>query len=668
MKVSCDWLRQYCDTKLTGEEIAHMLPDLGLEVESVREAGGDAVLELEITANRPDLLSVIGVAREVAAATGCELGIPGPGLECAGGDIAPLTSVELAAPDLCIRYTARLVTGVKVGPSPAWLAERLESVGLRPVNNVVDITNFVLMECGQPLHAFDFDKLRGRRVVVRRAKPGEEITVIDGGVHKLTGEMLVIADAEVPAAVAGVMGGAATEISGSTTNVLLESAVFLPASVRRTSRALGLASDSSALFERGVDPRCVDWGAERAAAMMADLAGGKVAKGVIDVGQAPPKERVVTLRIKRTNMLLGVAIPAERQRHLLAGLGFEVVAERPGELDLAVPTFRQEVTREVDLIEEVARAHGYADIPQVTNMRVRAIPVQKVDSVSAEVRELCVGLGYIEARTPSFTATALAERCRHWSDRVNVIRNPVNREEPALRTSLVPALLRVKQTNLNKGTPRSPLFELSRIYGASSGTPAERTCLGLLDDRGFASLRGALDAVFDRLGVSHPVEYAEYEDRNFAPGRSAKLTLDGTLLGLAGEATRELAGLFDLKEAPAVAEVDFDRLVEAAAPARRYEPLPRFPAVRRDLCVVVDEAVKWAAIRGRAAEAAGELGESVTFLSEYRGDQIEPGRKALAFSVTCRAGDRTLTGEEADGVMAGVAETMRREFAAELRA
>ena len=668
MKVSCDWLRQYCDTKLTGEEIAHMLPGLGLEVESVREAGGDAVLELEITANRPDLLSMIGVAREIAATTGCELRIPGPDLECTGGDVAALTSVELAAPDLCIRYTARLISGVKVGPSPAWLAERLESIGLRPVNNIVDITNFVLMECGQPLHAFDFDKLRGRRIVVRRARPGEEITVIDGGGHKLTGEMLVIADAEVPTAVAGVMGGAATEIGNSTTTVLLESAFFLPANIRRTSRALGLSSDSSILFERGVDPKGVDWGAERAAAMIADLAGGEVAKGVIDVGQPAPKERVVTLRVERTDRLLGVKIPAERQRALLVGLGFEVVAERPGELDLAVPTFRQEVTREVDLIEEIARAHGYANIPQVTHMHVRAIPVQKVDSVSAHVRELCVGLGYIEARTSSFVATALAERFRHWSDRVNVIRNPVSREEPALRTSLVPALLRVKQTNLNKGTPRSPLFELSRIYGATGGTPAERTCLGLLDDRGFASLRGSLDAIFDRIDVSHLVEYVEYEDGNFAPGRSAKLTLEGTLLGLAGEVSRELAGLFDLKDVPAVAEVDFDRIVEAARLDRRYGPLPRFPAVRRDLCVVVEEGVQWAAIRDRAVAAAGELGESVIFLSEYRGDQISPGRKALAFSVTCRAGDRTLTGEEADNVMAGVAEIMKREFAAELRA
>ncbi len=668
MNVSCEWLREYCDFALSPEELAAALPELGLEVDSVESVGADTALELEITANRPDLLSMIGVAREIAALTGLPLRIPDVALECAGDDVAVLTSVELAAPDLCPRYTARLVTGITVGPSPAWLARRLEAVGLRPVNNIVDITNFVLMECGQPLHAFDFDRLRGGRIVVRRAKPGEPVTVIDGSVHKLTNEMLVIADAEAPTAVAGVMGGLETEISDATTNVLLESAAFLSTNIRRTSAALGLSSDSSYRFERSIDPRGVDWGSERAAALIAELAGGSVCRGMIDVGRGPEPERTISLRPARASAVLGVDIPAEQQAALLEPLGFEVVAETADALDVRVPSFRQEVRREIDVISEVARAHGYSNVPQETHMPVRAVPGQKIDVVSDRVRGLCVGLGYNEACTSSFIAAGVAERFQHWSPGVHLIRNPVSREEPALRTSLIPQLLAAKRTHLNKGVSGSALFEISRVYEVGSDGPSERTCLTLLDDDGFGSVRGALDEVLARLGLAGEVSYAEYADANLAAGQSARLTLGDRPFGFAGVITGDLAAVFDLRTTPAVAELDFDVLVELAEPVRRHQPLPRFPAVRRDLCVVVDEGVPWADVCARAGEAAGELAESVAFLSEYRGEQIERGKKALAFTVTYRAGDRTLTGEEADGAMAAVAGAMQAEFGATVRA
>ena len=668
MKVSHNWLREYCDMSVPPDELAHMLPELGLEVDSVEHVGGDAVFELEITANRPDLLSMLGVAREVAATTGTKLKAPETGLQCAGENVAGRTSVDLDAPDLCIRYTARLITGVTVGPSPAWLVERLESIGLRPVNNIVDITNFVLMECGQPLHAFDFDKLRGGKIVVRRAKPEEPITVIDGTVHKLTDEMLVIADAEIPTAVAGVMGGQDTEIGDATTNVLLESALFLPTNIRRTSKALGLASDSSYRFERKMDPCGVDWGSERAAALIAEIAGGSVCEGVIDVGQPPEPERVLTLRPGRVCHVLGVDIGADDLKTMLEPLGYGVVSKDADALEISVPTFRQEVTREIDVIGDAARAYGYGKIPQETHMHVRAVPEQKIDAVSAQTRTLCVSLGYNEVRTSSFVATDVAERFRHWSAEVNVIRNPVNRQEPALRTSLIPLLLVTKQIQLSKGTPESALFELSRVYGAASGRPEERTCLALLDDAGFASVRGTLDEVFASFGLADKVNYTGHGDANLAEGQSAKLMLGDRLLGVAGTATKQAAAAAGLKSTPAVAEVDFDLIVELAVLDRRYEPMPKFPAVKRDLCVVVDGVVAWADIQSTAEAAAGELAESITFLNEYRGKQIEAGKKALAFTVTYRAKDRTLTGEEADAAMASVAETMQARFQAELRA
>ena len=668
MNVSTDWLRDYCGVSLPPDELARMLPELGMEVDNIEQVGGDTVLELEITANRPDLLSMIGVAREVAAATGAALNTPEIALSCSGGSVADRTSVDLEAPDLCIRYTARLITGVRVAPSPAWLAARLESVGLRPVNNIVDITNFVLMECGQPLHAFDFDKLRGGRIVVRRATPGEPITVIDGTVHKLTDEMLVIADAEVPTAIAGVMGGLETEIADGTTAVLLESALFLPAGIRRTSKALGLSSDSSYRFERTMDPRGIDWGSERAAALIAEIAGGSVCEGVIDVGRPPEPERVVTLRPTRTCRVLGVDISADEQKALLEPLGYSVLSENADALEIAVPSFRQEAAREADVIGDIARAYGYGKIPQETGMRVRAVPVQKVDVASARTRELCVSLGYGEARTSSFVATDVAARFRHWSQEVNVIRNPVSREEPALRTSLIPLLLATKRIQLSKGTAASALFELSRVYAAAAGRPAEKTCLTLLDDAGFASVRGALDELFACFGLTDDVSYAEYGDANLAEGQSARLMLGDRFLGVAGTVTKETAAAFDLKSSPAVAELDFDLIVERAVLGRRYQALPKFPAVKRDLCVVVGEAVAWADILAGAEAAAGDLAESISFLSEYRGKQIEAGKKALAFTVTYRAKDRTLTGEEADAAMAAVSDSMKAAFGAELRA
>ena len=676
MNISYKWLREYCNVSLSVDQLAKLLPELGLQIEAVEPKDGDTVFVLEITANRPDLLSVIGVAREVAAAANTPLKLPPVALKTAGGKVQDKTAVANDAPDLCLRYTARLVTGVRIGPSPAWLQQRLEAVGLRPVNNVVDITNFVLMECGQPLHAFDFDKLRGKRIVVRRAKPGEPITAIDGSVHKLTPEMLVIADAEVPTAVAGIMGGLDTEISDATKNVLVESAQFLPANIRRTSRALGLASDSSYRFERSVDPNGIDWASRRAAALIAEIAGGQILDGVIDVGQPVPAEKRIRFRSARARTALGVELSNERQRSLLEGLGCIVLSERSDELELSIPTFRPDLSREIDLIEEIARTHGYNNIPVETAMHVRAVPVQKADLVAAKVRDICVGLGCIEARTSSFIATDLARRFTHWAPDVNVIRNPVNREEPALRTSLIPQLLRVKKTNLNKGADEPLFFELSKIYGRNGAQPIEKTCLTLLDDGGYASLRGTIDTLIEHLGIAGPADYVDHADPNFASGRLAKLVLNISaagktsqrLLGFLGEISPALAALYDIKTAPAAAELDFDLLVELAALGRRFQPLPRFPSVKRDLCVVVDDPIQWAALRAVAANEAGALAETIAFQSEYRGEQVPAGKKAVAFSVVFRSPDRTLTGEEADAIMSRIAANMTKQFAATLRA
>jgi phenylalanyl-tRNA synthetase beta chain len=667
MNVSYNWLREYCDLKQSPDELTKLLPELGIEVESIDTVGGDTVFECEITANRPDLLSMIGVAREVAAGVGAPLTVPDVKLDCQGDDVAGLTRVELECPDLCLRYTARLIRGVTIGTSPDWLLQRLEAVGLRPVNNIVDITNFVLMECGQPLHAFDFDKLRGGRIVVRAARPGEKITVIDGTEHKLDASMCVIADAEVPTAVAGVMGGLDTEIGDATTNVLLESAEFLPANIRRTSRALGLASDSSYRFERGVDPQGIDWGSERAAVLIAEIAGGTVESGVIDVGRPAPQPAVVQLRPDRARMLIGADIADDEQCAMLERLGFSVVAKREGEMDVRVPTSRAEVHREVDLIEEITRAYGYSKVPEKTQIPVRAVPAQKFDIVSRKVRELCAGMGYHEARTSSFIAPAVTARFTHWSENVNLLRNAMSAEEPALRTSLIPALLGVKRTNANRGAAEVALFELTRVYGVADGKPGERTCLTLLDDSGFPAVRGALDRIFGQLNVADRVVFSSRDDANFAAGRGASIMLDGQLLGVLGEIGGDLAASFDLKSCPVVAELDFNLLLDSADLSRQYQPLPKFPAVHRDLCVVVDRGVAWQDIAGSVRADGPPLTEAIEFLSVYEGEKVASGKKAVAFAITYRADDRTLTGEEADAAVRQVVDALGSKFGAKLR-
>ncbi len=668
MKVSYDWLCHYCRPLPPPSEVSELFTRLGLEVDAVTELGGDTVFDLEITANRPDLLSMIGVARDVAAATGAELNVPTAKLPPTGAEsVGELTRVSLDAHDLCIRYTARLVRGVTVGPSPSWLADRLEGLGLRPVNNIVDITNFVLMECGQPLHAFDFDKLDGGRIVVRRARPGETLTVIDGTEHELTEEMLVIADEQRPTAVAGVMGGLATEIGDRTTNVLLESARFLPAGIRRTSRALGLSSDSSYRFERGIDPAVVGWGSARAAQMIVELAGGELAEGMIDVGQPPEEPVEVRLRPERASRLIGVDIPADRQRAMLAALGCEPIGEQKDAIVFRVPPSRPDLSREVDLIEEVARLHGYDKVPQETTMPVRAVPDQPFDVLARRVRDLATSMGYNEARTSSFAASDAAERFDHWSSKPNILRNPVSQDEPALRTSLLPGLLAAKRTNLHRGVPEVALFELSRVYGRSGDGPGERTCLAFLDDDGFAALRGTLDVLFEHLGLADRVHYHEYGDANFAEGASAKLTLDGRTLGLAGETTADSTAMLDLKRPTVVAELDFDVLLEVAEPVRRYQPLAKFPPVKRDFCVVVDESVTWAQLEECVRKQVGPMAEQMGFLSVYRGDQIGRDEKAVAFSLTFRAEDRTLTGGEVDQAASKAIQALEEKYDARLR-
>ncbi|MBM4033618.1 MAG: phenylalanine--tRNA ligase subunit beta [Planctomycetes bacterium] len=671
MKVSYQWLRDYCDFELPADELARQLSLRGVAVESVKPTNGDFCLEIEVTANRPDLLSHIGVAREIAGLTGSALRVPSVALAEETRHVTQIARVEVQSPDLCPRYTARVLYDVRVAPAPAEMRRRLEAVGIRPVNNVVDITNYVLMECGQPEHAFDFDRLKGSTVIIRLALAGEAMKLIDGAEVRLAPDQLVIADVARPVALAGVMGGLQTEIGASTRMVLLESAKFDPVSIRRTSRASGKASDSSYRFERGVDTRTVEWASRRAAALMQQHAGAKLAAGVIDVNFTQETPRTVALRIPRIERVLGLAIAAPEAGKLLKAIGFGVKPEGHDTLAVSVPHFRPDVESEIDLIEEVARCHGYDKVPDTPRLLVADVPVSKGDHVAARVRETLIRLGYCEAVTTSFTSDGLAAMFAPWPSEEPVrLRNPLRSDEATLRRSIVPSLLQAARTNQDKGVADVRIFELDRVYLRRAGghmLPDEKRCLAVLTHGGFAEAKGAVEAVLEQLGLLGRTTFGPASHGFLTPGAAGAWHLGTSLLGYAGEVSDEAVAAFDLRSAPHVAELDLDTLTASAGLERSFRELPRFPAVSRDLAIVVRDATPWAEIL-RVVEGAGaEHVADLRFGEVYRGKQIEPGRKSVFFTIVYRAPDRTLTNDEVNASQARIVAALAEQLGATLR-
>lgn len=672
MRVSYDWLRQYCDPPGSPEALAELLKQVGIGVEAMEPVGeGDTCLLTEITPNRPDWLGIIGVAREVAAATGSPLRLPQVDLQEDDPPVEEFCSVEVAERRLCPRYTARVITGVTVGPSPEWLRRRLESVGLRSINNVVDVTNFVMWECAQPLHAFDYETIEGRRIIVRRARPGERITAIDGSLCDLSAEDLVIADARRPVAIAGVMGGLETEVTGRTTTVLLESAEFDPLTVRRTARRLNLPSESSYRFERGVDPAGVAWASARAAALIAEVAGGTVARGLIDRNFQPRRTPRVTLRYQRIARLLGIEVPAEEVVRILEALGFEVARRSSRRVTVRVPTWRRrDVTREIDLIEEVARIVGYDRVPAAETVRVRLVRPGKLDEVTRAARQVMVGAGYSETVNLSLLPRWAAEVLSPWCQAEPIaLRNPISEEYAYLRRSLLPSLLRVQATNERVRREDLHLFETAPVYWPAAerrtGCREERH-LALLTTGGVLEAKGVLEAVLERLGLAG--EWREATLEGLAEGRCLELLLEGERVGVLGEVSAELTQRFDLRRPPAVAEVRLEALAPKAQLVRRFQPLARYPEVERELAVVVDEAVRWADI-SRVIEALGiDILESFGPPQEpYRGPQVGPGKKSITFPLIFRSPERTLTSEEVTRRTERIVEALARELGARLR-
>ncbi len=676
MKVSLNWLTDYVDVSaLPAGELAEVFTRIGLCCESIDETDTDIVLDLEVTSNRPDCLGHIGVAREAAAALGLELKLPDLSAVPVGATgVAKLTGVEVLAPDLCPRYTARIIRGVKVAPSPSWMVERLEAVGMRGINNVVDVTNYVLMEYGQPLHAFDQKRLSGGRIIVRRGLPGEQIVSIDGTRCTLTEEMLVIADAESPVAVAGIMGGLESEVGPETTDVLLESARFDPLTIRKAARALSLMSESSYRFERGVDPVAVEAASLRACQLLLRTAGGELASGIIDVWADPYEPPKVAMRTDRCRSLLGVEIGDAAQAEILNRLGLSGKLQK-GKVVCRIPAWRADLPREIDLIEEVARLHGYDKIPVHDEVTHPVAGAGGFECFQRDVRGVLSAAGFDEAITYTFTddeAAALFgfETGLH-------VDAAVRRTNNMLRPTLIGSLLRVCKTNHDVGNGDVSLYELAAVFPPpvaskverreSGDLPDEYTALGMVTQRDLPHLRGALEAVINRSAPAASLEVVPGPVAGFAEGQAAEIHLDGRRIGLIGMVSAAAMDYFGLEKPHAAAMINFDMLTGYAGAERSYRPLPRFPAVGRDLSLVVDEAVTWHELTGVIDSTDQPMRESLRYVGTYRGRQVPAGKKSVTVSLTYRSDDGTLRSEQVDEMVAQVVEAMTGQLSAELR-
>ena len=652
----------------------------------------DPVLEIDLTPNRPDCLSIIGVAREIAGFTGQKLALPVLALSEGEENIAGFSSVEIKDPELCTRYVARVVTDIKVGESPFWLKDRLLSVGLKPINNIVDITNFVMMETGQPLHAFDLDRLAENRIVVQRAGSVTFFVTLDEKERQLTPDMLMICDAEKPVAVAGVMGGMNSEITGETTRVLLESACFNPTSIRKTAKILGLGSDAAHRFERGVDPLGTLFAADRAAQLMVEIAGGTLTRGVIDNHPRPAAEKRLTVAVDAVNRRLGTALGYDEMAGLLASVGFGVNPASDGRMTVTVPSFRVDVDRAEDISEEVARLWGYNKIP-VT------FPVISGNSGNPALmfdwrhrfREVMTGFGFSEIVSYSFISEKACQGMDllNTADRVEPINimNPLAADQSVMRTSLIPGLLSTMRHNLSQQINDMKLFETGRVFWqtkAGDNLPEEPEMMAALmtgavrrrswhapeDLSDFFDIKGALECLLKELGAASCSFTAMPGERCAVtrPGHTARVSVEGVEVGLVGEVSRALLEKFDLKKPAFVFELNLSAVVPLLSHHREARLLSRFPSVSRDITVIVDLAVEAEQLLNFLEEDGGNLIENIEVLDVYEGEGIPAGKKSLSFRIVYRSQEATLKDEFVNRIHSRIADRLIKAFSAQLPA
>lgn len=643
--------------------------------DDIRTVAGldDHVVEFEITPNRPDCLSVIGLAREAAATFRAPLTLHTPVVKGgAEGNLFELLDVETPDADLCPRYTARMVRNVKIAPSPKWMRERLRAMGVRPINNIVDITNYVMLEYGQPMHAFDYRYVQGGKIIVRRAAEGEELTTLDGVLRKLNANHLVIADQTRAVGLAGIMGGENSEITADTTDVVFESACFDGTCIRKGALALGMRTEASAKFEKGLDPMNTLPAVDRACQLVELLGAGEVVDGVIDILNHVPHPTVLTLEPEKINALLGTQVPAQDMVDILTRLDFQVEGNQ-----VTVPSWRGDVQRMADLAEEVARFYGYNNIPS-TLMRGQTTqggysPAQKLER---RLGALCRCCGFDEIITYSFISPAYYDKIRLPQDdprrRSLQILNPLGEDTSIMRTTTLPSMLEILTRNYNNHNKSVRLYELGRVYqpGGADGLAVESKCLTLGaygEEMDFFVLKGIVEALLHDLRVSGLRFEALTTAPSYHPGRCAQVWAEGQCLGVLGQVHPLTAGNYGVDAPLYCAELDFNALMAAQGSPAEYTPLPKFPSVTRDIAVVCDQSVTVGQLRSAIFQGTCGLLKEAALFDIYQGPGIPEGKKSVAFSLVLRAEDRSLTGEEADGDVRAILTALEQTCAATLR-
>jgi phenylalanyl-tRNA synthetase beta chain len=690
MLVSWKWLSQYVDLSMDREELEQRLSLSGLNHEGTERSAengalstDDICIDLEVTSNRGDCLGHIGVAREVAVLYDKGLCIPEPKLSESRTSVESLLEVENRFVEACPRYTARVIQGVKVGPSPDWMVEALKSIfwkrrrdgsleEFKPVNNIVDATNYVMMECGQPLHAFDYAKVGDKKIVVRSAHEKEIIEAIDHREYELDPSICVIADAERAQAVAGVMGGAESEVTESTTDLVIEAAIFTPLSVRRTARKLKLHSPSSYRFERRVDPVGVEWASRRVCELIVASAGGTVARGMLDTAPEIPPREPIRLRLSQLERILGIKISGEEIDRILAALGCETQQSiSAGDGTYVPPTWRHDLTREADLIEEVARIHGYDKIPEDSPIPVAPSSKRTFDTATEKVRGVMVAAGLSEAMTPSVVTGKLDDSLSPWTDKSALAtQTAMLKGAKRLRRTLIPSLLEARAQNLASASIEANLFEIAHIYlpdADRDGLPEEVYSLGMVQGGDFFELKGIIESLCESIGTEHPLTVATCDANGFVPGQMVELKLGETRLGFLGVVAPKSLKHWKLPGPVVAAELSLPVLMDHAQLVPQQKSVSTFPSVQRDLNFILKESVRWNELEQVVRSAVGEQLKSVAYLETYR-DPEKDGRdrKRVLLSVQLQRDDDTLSGDEADALVQRVVAGCKERLNAEL--
>ncbi|MEZ6091462.1 MAG: phenylalanine--tRNA ligase subunit beta [Pirellulaceae bacterium] len=671
MLVSWNWLKRYVDLSMPEPEVSQRLAMSGLNHEGTETIEGEVVVDLEVTSNRGDCLGHIGVAREIAVLYNLTLRKPEASPAEGNTPVEKSVRVTNVFTDACPRYTARVIRGCKVGPSPKWLVDSLRSIGIGTVNNIVDITNFVLMECGQPLHAFDLAKLSGREVVIRPARPGEQIEAIDHKSYTLDPEMCVIADRDRAVAVAGVMGGFESEVSSSTTDLLIESAVFTPLSVRRTARKLKLHSPSSFRFERRVDPEGVDWASRRCCELILEIAGGTLEQGVIDTAPDVSPREPVTLRLNQVPRLLGLDIEDREVRRILTALGCEELSADVDKIQVCPPSWRHDLTREVDLIEEVARIHGYDKIPDDSPIPVAASQKRPFDEAVEKIRQVLVGAGISEAMTPSVVPGDLDSMVSPWTDREALTtETAMLKGARTLRRSILPSLLESRHANQAASGTDAELFEIAHIYVPSSKTddlPEECYCVAAVTGRDFFETKGIVETLIRRLGVAKRIDVRIAKVHGLDASSSVEVLLDGKVVGYLGALCSQVQKQMKLDRPTVCFELALEAIIATATLVPQFQSVSPFPTVSRDLNLIVDEAIQWGDLATSVRAAVGDFLADMKYLETYRDPNKDgAGKKRILMSIDLQSSDSTLTNAQADEIRGQVVDRCNRDHGAVL--